>query len=145
MRSKALIFGISGQDGSLLADFLLKKNYKILGVTRNKNAQNLKKLYFLKINNKCQIIEIKKFDYNNINKIISDYQPDEIYNLSAQSSVSKSFNNAILTFKSIIDPNIYILESINSFSLSVILNSLLLQSLDSFSYYFFSGSINCSL
>ena len=43
MRSKALIFGISGQDGSLLADFLLKKNYRILGITRNKNAKKFNK------------------------------------------------------------------------------------------------------
>ena len=53
MRNKiALIFGVSGQDGAYLADFLLKKNYKIIGITRNNTKSNLFRLKKLKIETK---------------------------------------------------------------------------------------------
>ena len=56
MRNKiALIFGVSGQDGAYLADFLLKKNYKIIGITRNNTKSNLFRLKKLKIETKIRI------------------------------------------------------------------------------------------
>ena len=56
-KNTALIFGISGQDGSYLAHFLLKKNYKVVGVTRNVSLNNLSRLKRLKIINKVRIVK----------------------------------------------------------------------------------------
>ena len=56
----ALIFGITGQDGSYLAKFLIKKNYKIIGITRNLNKKNLFRLQKLNIEKKIKIIKSKQ-------------------------------------------------------------------------------------
>ena len=104
MYKKALIFGISGQDGFFLTKLLLSKNYLVYGTTRNLNQnfhfeKKLVKLYELNIYNK-----------KNILTIIENIIPDEIYNLSGLSSVAKSFRKNKETFKSIVDTNSYILE-----------------------------------
>ena len=83
-KKKALIFGITGQDGSLLANFLLKKKYKVYGVSRYLGTANLKKL---KINKKITFFKCKKIIEKNIFKIIKKSSCDEIYYLSGQSSV----------------------------------------------------------
>ena len=62
VKKKAIIFGITGQDGSYLSRLLIKKNYNVFGVTRNRKKTNLKNLLKLKILNKIKIIELK--DYN---------------------------------------------------------------------------------
>ena len=56
-RKKAIIFGISGQDGAYLSNFLLKKNYEVFGTTRNKSKKNLFRLEKLKILNKVKLIK----------------------------------------------------------------------------------------
>ena len=65
----ALIFGISGQDGSYLAEFLIKKNYSVIGVTRNKSKKNMYRLEKLKIFNKVKIIQGVALDQKFLNKI----------------------------------------------------------------------------
>ena len=62
----ALIFGITGQDGSYLADFLLKKKYKVIGISRNLSKKNLNRLSKLKIEKKVSILKIKKTNYKTI-------------------------------------------------------------------------------
>jgi len=93
----ALIFGISGQDGAYLADFLLKKNYKIIGLTRKKNKKNLFRLGILKIINKVKIIEGTALDKKILKKIIFK-KLTEVYFLSGVSDVKKSFNDPSTTF-----------------------------------------------
>jgi GDPmannose 4,6-dehydratase len=61
-KKNAIIFGISGQDGTYLANLLLKKKYDVFGITRNKSKVNLKKLYLLNIIDKVSIIQCKKID-----------------------------------------------------------------------------------
>ena len=113
---KILIFGVTGQDGSLLAKYLCNKRYQIYGVTRNKNKKNLINLYKLQINKNIKLIELKNINYNSVYKIISQIKPVHIYNLSAQSSVSKSFVYPIQTYQSIYNLNFYILETLKNFN-----------------------------
>ena len=88
----ALIFGVSGQDGSYLADFLIKKNYSVIGVTRNKSKKNMYRLEKLKIFNKVKIIQGVALDQKFLNKIIKKYSSiKEIYYLSGDSSATDSF------------------------------------------------------
>ena len=104
MNKKALIFGISGQDGYFLTKLLLSKNYLVYGCTRdlNQNFHFEKKL--------VKIFEINKYNKKNILTIIENIKPDEIYNLSGLSSVAKSFRKSKETFKSIVETNFYILQ-----------------------------------
>ncbi len=102
----ALIFGITGQDGSYLAKFLIKKNYKIIGITRNLNKKNLFRLQKLNIEKKIKIIKskfLKKIFYKN-KKI------NEIYFLAGETSPLKSEINPIETFNSNLISLINILE-----------------------------------
>ena len=88
----ALIFGISGQDGSYLAEFLIKKNYSVIGVTRNKSKKNMYRLEKLKIFNKVKIIQGVALDQKFLNKIIKKYSSiKEIYYLAGDSSATDSF------------------------------------------------------
>ena len=88
----ALIFGVSGQDGSYLADFLIKKNYSVIGVTRNKSKKNMYRLEKLKIFNKVKIIQGVALDQKFLNKIIKKYSSiKEIYYLTGDSSATDSF------------------------------------------------------
>ena len=103
----ALIFGISGQDGILLSDFLIKKDYQVVGTTRN--AKNFD---ILKINSKVKIVEVNTLNYSNIREIIYETRPDEIYNLSGLTSVGKSILHPLETYQSIVQATLYILESI---------------------------------
>ena len=104
MNKKALIFGISGQDGYFLTKLLLSKNYLVYGCTRDLN-QNF---YFEK--KLVKVFEINKYNKKNILTIIENIKPDEIYNLSGLSSVAKSFKKSKETFISIVETNSYILE-----------------------------------
>ena len=88
----ALIFGVSGQDGSYLAEFLIKKNYSVIGVTRNKSKKNMYRLEKLKIFNKVKIIQGAALDQKFLNKIIKKYSSiKEIYYLTGDSSATDSF------------------------------------------------------
>ena len=94
-KKTALITGITGQDGSILADFLLKKNYKIIGIKRRSSSFNTQRINHLY---KKNILNIKYFphygdltDSTNLIRIIQETKPDEIYNLGAQSHVKTSF------------------------------------------------------
>ena len=93
---KALIFGITGQDGSYLAESLLKKGYRVTGVTRRVSVNTSARIQH--ILPKIKIVEGDITDAFNVNKIIQDEEPDEIYNLAAQSHVGTSFNQPNLTW-----------------------------------------------
>ncbi len=99
MKKKALIFGVTGQDGSYLADFLLKKDYKVIGVKRRSSSFNTKRIDHLlfsgqviKPKNNFKLMYGDLTDSSNILRIIKSTQPDEIYNLGAQSHVRTSFD-----------------------------------------------------
>ena len=87
---KAIITGILGQDGVYLARLLLKKKYKVFGLYKNKNSKNNKFLH-----KEIKYIKADIRDKNSLIKILKKIRPNEIYNLAASSSVSKSFDTPI--------------------------------------------------
>ena len=95
MKKTALIFGVTGQDGSYLTDLLLKKNYKVVGVKRRSSSFNTKRIDHI-INSKKPVKDFKYVygdltDSSNILRLIQSVKPNEIYNLAAQSHVRTSF------------------------------------------------------
>ncbi len=108
----AIITGITGQDGAYLSKFLLEKEYKIIGITRNLQSGNLNGLNFLGIENNVELIEANIFDLSNIIRLLEKFKPDEFYNLAAQSSVGLSFEQPIGTLEFNIISVANILEAI---------------------------------
>ena len=90
---KAIIFGITGQDGSYLAEFLLKKKYKVHGVKRKSSSLNTERVdHIYENNNKSFFLHYGDLtDAVSINRLLNLIKPDEIYNLAAQSHVAVSF------------------------------------------------------
>lgn len=95
MAKKALITGITGQDGSYLAEFLLAKGYQVFGLVRRLSANNWERLE--KIKDQINFISGDLIDQSSLNQAMKDIQPDEVYNLASQSFVPISFNQPILT------------------------------------------------
>ena len=94
---KALITGITGQDGSYLAEFLLEKGYEVHGITRRISISNTQRIDHLIASNSIKLHDGDLSDGNSIVRIINEVQPDEIYNLAAQSHVGNSFDVPIYT------------------------------------------------
>ena len=111
-KSRALIIGVSGQDGAYLSKFLINKGYNVFGTSRDTQKTSFTGLKCLGIEAKVHRIEMDPLDYNSVNEIISSIEPDEIYNLSGQSSVSMSFKQPLETAQSIFLTTMNILESI---------------------------------
>ena len=118
-RLTAVIFGISGQDGSYLANFLLKKNYKVLGVTR-KIKKDFYRFQLLNIEKKIKLIQGNAANFNFVKKLINNNRNiKEIYFLSGQSSVTSSFSNPIESFKSNALSIFNILENIKNINTNI--------------------------
>ncbi|ARJ49536.1 GDP-mannose 4,6-dehydratase [Candidatus Pelagibacter sp. RS40] len=96
-KKTALITGITGQDGAYLARFLLKKNYKVIGLERRSARSFNWRLEKLNINDKVIIEDTDIKEINNLIRIFDKYKVDEVYNLAAQSFVYSSFQNPIET------------------------------------------------
>ncbi|MBU4222509.1 MAG: GDP-mannose 4,6-dehydratase [Euryarchaeota archaeon] len=91
----ALITGITGQDGSYLAELLLEKGYEIYGMIRRLSTPNLSRIEH--ILEKIELIEGDLTDQSSINNALKEAQPTEVYNLAAQSFVATSWNQPVLT------------------------------------------------
>ena len=89
---KALITGITGQDGSFLAEFLLEKGYEVHGITRRASISNTARIDHLLRAGSITLHDGDLSDSISLIKIIGEVQPDEIYNLAAQSHVQVSFD-----------------------------------------------------
>ena len=94
---KALITGITGQDGSYLAEFLLEKNYEVHGIIRRSSSPNTERINHIYDNPNLHLHFGDLTDSNNLTRIIIEVCPDEIYNLAAQSHVRVSFETAEYT------------------------------------------------
>lgn len=92
---KALITGITGQDGSYLAELLLEKGYEVYGIIRRASTQYFERL--LHIQDKITLIEGDLLDPVSLAKALEEVQPDEVYNLAAQSFVPTSWRQPVLT------------------------------------------------
>lgn len=100
MSKKALITGITGQDGAYLAEFLLKKGYKVYGLLARRATATSWRLEYLNIFDKVELIEGDLTDVTSIVRAIEEAQPDEFYNLGAQSFVGTSWRQPQLTAQS---------------------------------------------
>lgn len=112
MSKSALIIGITGQDGSYLAYKLLKKGYKILGTSRNKIININSGIFKLKIEKYIKFYEIEPSNFEEIFNLIKSINPDEIFNMSGETSVATSFINPQRCINSISTVTLNILESI---------------------------------
>ncbi|MBU4076014.1 MAG: GDP-mannose 4,6-dehydratase, partial [Euryarchaeota archaeon] len=95
MTKSALITGITGQDGSYLAELLIEKGYRIYGMIRRLSTPNLSRIEH--ILEKIELIEGDLTDQSSINNALKEAQPTEVYNLAAQSFVATSWNQPVLT------------------------------------------------
>ena len=95
MKKKALITGITGQDGSYMAEFLLKKGYKVFGLNRRTSTVTTERIKHLI--DKIELVEGDLVDQHSLTHIVKDIEPDEIYNLGAQSFIPSSFRQPVLT------------------------------------------------
>jgi GDPmannose 4,6-dehydratase len=95
MARSALITGITGQDGSYLAEFLLEKGYEVHGMVRRSSSINLERIEH--IASRIQLHQGDLLDQNSLLRVISDVRPTEIYNLAAQSFVPTSWEQPIFT------------------------------------------------
>ena len=109
---KSLIIGISGQDGSYLAKLLLEKGYEIHGTSRDAQLNPFNNLTRLEIKDQVQLHSMSTVDFRSVLQVIKQVEPDEIYNLSGQSSVGLSFDQPVETFDSITVGTINLLEAI---------------------------------
>jgi GDPmannose 4,6-dehydratase len=92
---KALITGITGQDGSYLADFLLKKEYEVFGMVRRSSTVTYERISH--IQDQIKLIQGDLLDQNSLIEALRASEPDEVYNLAAQSFVPTSWNQPVLT------------------------------------------------
>lgn len=97
MEKIAVITGITGQDGSYLAELLLEKEYTVIGLYRRNSSMNFERISHI-TSPKLILEEFDLTDPTGCNYIISKYKPDELYNLAAQSHVATSFNQPTTTF-----------------------------------------------
>ena len=113
----ALITGITGQDGSYLAELLLEEGYYVYGMRRRASTSNLDRLGKVVNNSKFEIVEGEVADSGCIYSLVDNIRPDEIYNLAAQSHVGTSFEQPDYTFQVNAMGPLYFLEAIKHFSL----------------------------
>lgn len=108
----ALIFGISGQDGSYLARYLLDQGYRVHGASREVKAGTFKNLAHLGIEARVQLHSCSLMDFRGVVDTITRVEPREIYNLGGQSSVAVSFSQPVETMESIAIATLNVLEAI---------------------------------
>ena len=95
MPRKALITGVTGQDGSYLAEFLLEKNYQVFGLIRRSSTINFERIAHLQ--DRIELIPGDLLDQSSLLSALDQVQPDEVYNLAAQSFVPTSWSQPVLT------------------------------------------------
>ncbi|MCX5804256.1 MAG: GDP-mannose 4,6-dehydratase [Proteobacteria bacterium] len=109
---KALICGISGQDGAYLASLLLDKKYEVYGTSRDAQTSPFSNLSKLRIRSHINLLSMAANDFRSVLQILNNVQPDEVYNLAGQSSVGLSFDQPLETMESIAIGTLNLLEAI---------------------------------
>lgn len=99
MSKTAFVTGVTGQDGAYISELLLSKGYRVVGGFRRLSTPNFWRLDELGITDKVELMEVDLLDASNLTRVLDKVQPDEVYNLGAQSFVAHSFSNPILTGK----------------------------------------------
>lgn len=109
---KALIFGVSGQDGAYLAKLLLERDYIVYGTSRDAQVSSFRNLEYLGIRDRVELKSTALNDFRSVLQILSKTRPDEVYNLAGQTSVGLSFEQPVETLESIAVGTLNILEAI---------------------------------
>lgn len=112
----AVITGITGQDGGYLAKLLLSKGYKVIGAFRRGATDTFENLAEHGILDQIEMVDFDLFEFSNVCRVLHKHQPDEFYNLAAQSFVQVSFEEPISTSQANGIGVLYILEAIRQFS-----------------------------
>jgi len=116
---KALICGVSGQDGAYLAKLLLEKGYEVYGGSRDAQMSSFTNLRQLGIDKQVKLLSISINDFRSVLQTILKVQPDELYNLAGQSSVGLSFEQPVETLESISIGTLNLLEAIRFSNLPI--------------------------
>jgi GDPmannose 4,6-dehydratase len=109
---KALVSGISGQDGAYLARLLLEKGYQVFGTARDAQMASFRNLETLGIRSQVTLLSMALNDFRSVLQTLSRVEPDEVYNLAGQSSVGLSFEQPVETLESISIGTLNLLEVI---------------------------------
>jgi GDPmannose 4,6-dehydratase len=112
MAKKALICGISGQDGAYLAQLLLDEGYTVCGTSRDAGMSSFSNLTRLGIKERVKLESMALNDFRSVLQVLRKIQPDEVYNLAGQSSVGLSFEQPVETLESIATGTLNLLEAI---------------------------------
>jgi GDPmannose 4,6-dehydratase len=116
---RALIFGVSGQDGAYLSKLLLDRGYEVHGASRDAESQSFRRLGVLGIHDRVVTHSAAARDFRQLLQLIDGIRPDEIYNLAGQSSVGLSFEQPAETMDSIAQATLVMLEVIRYLKLPV--------------------------
>lgn len=116
---KALICGVSGQDGSYLARLLVEKGYEVYGGSRDAQMVSLRNLARLGIEQEVRVVSISINDFRSVLQTLLKVKPDEVYNLAGQSSVGLSFEQPVETLESISVGTLNLLEAIRFSNLPI--------------------------
>ena len=92
---RALICGVSGQDGAYLAQLLLEKGYEVCGTSRDAQMSSFQNLVRLGIRDRVKLASMSLTDFRSVLQVLNKMQPDEVYNLAGQSSVGLSFEQPV--------------------------------------------------
>jgi GDPmannose 4,6-dehydratase len=109
---RALICGVSGQDGAYLAKLLLDKGYEVWGASRDAQARHFTGLIRLEIHERVHLVSMILTDFRSVLQALERVKPDEIYNLAGQTSVGLSFEQPVETLESIVLGTLNLLEAI---------------------------------
>ncbi len=112
MAKRALICGVSGQDGAYLAQLLLSKGYEVFGTSRDAQMSSFQNLQTLGIKEQVRCESMSLNDFRSVIQVLINVEPDEIYNLAGQSSVGLSFQQPVETLESISVGTLNLLEAI---------------------------------
>ena len=116
---KALICGISGQDGAYLAQLLLNQGYEVWGTSRDAQISSFRNLDFLGIKEQVKLVSMSLTDFRSVLQVLTRSQPDEVYNLAGQTSVGLSFEQPVETLESIATGTLNLLEAIRFLGASI--------------------------
>jgi GDPmannose 4,6-dehydratase len=94
-----LITGVTGQDGAYLSQLLIEKGYRVIGMKRRSASSDVvgERLRWLGILDEIELVDADLLDLSSLIRLVQSYQPDEVYNLAAQSFVAESWNQPLLT------------------------------------------------
>lgn len=116
---RALVVGVSGQDGSYLAQLLLSKGYEVVGTSRDAQMAQFGGLTELGIRSKVTLESMSPTDPRGVLNILSKWSPDEIYNMAGQSSVSLSFERPLDAINSLLNSTVTLMEAIRALKKSI--------------------------